>query len=164
MGRWMKSGYHGFSLIDAMLLTLGATLITTATISIFSVNQKADQAGDNSQKLVELIEANIVEINTRPYDQMPSVDTCRVRYYDEKLKFINESTVGIGSTGCIDRASRGYKVVWKAAEPTNFTFSHPDFLKIPKLTGGIRQIQVVGSMKLPEFEKTLSLTLLKEKK
>ncbi|OQW51001.1 MAG: hypothetical protein A4S09_10725 [Proteobacteria bacterium SG_bin7] len=160
----MKLNFHGFSLIDAMLLTLGSMLIAMATISIFSVNQKSDEIGENSQKLVDLIDANVLEINTRPFDQMPAVGSCWVRLYDEKLQFTSEVKTSITSTSCVDKATSGYKVVWKSSDPGAYTFSHPNFMKIPQLTGGIRQIQITGTMKIHTFEKILSLTLLKEKK
>jgi hypothetical protein len=153
----------GFTLIDILIVLSGGIAVFSIVTTLITSNARTAGTVDLYDSLVEKINENILEINAKTLAEMPLVGNCLVRNYDEKASFLNETTVTITSPACNDVATAGYKIVWKATDPAGYTFSS-DFLKLPKLSGSIRQIQVTGSAKIDVITRQLSISLMKEKK
>ncbi len=153
----------GMSFVDLLIVVTVAMGLTITTVSLFNTVFKSSSKVDFSETLFEKVNENLIDINSKTLDEIPLVDECLVRLYETSGKFLSESKISVASTNCTDHATDGYKVVWKVSEPANYTFSST-FLKLPKISGGVRQIQIVGSAKVDDFHKIISTSVIKEKK
>ena len=123
----------------------------------------AEAGLDGFEMLAEKFSENLLEVKAKTLSEMPAIGMCRARYYNEMGDFVQEQFSSSLSPVCQDKPTLGYKIVWHASDVNNYTFSS-DFLKLPKLSGGIRQIQITGMVTLPTYERSLSMSLIKEKR
>jgi type II secretory pathway pseudopilin PulG len=145
----------GFTLVE-MLVTFGIS--TVLVLSVLYLFQKQNQlSGDSAvlDKLVSIMNANMIEIQARPVSALPIAGKCRVRIYQSTGERISESEHDLSNSACDDFFSVApnfsqFKVIQKIQDPQSggtfgATFDPPS-LRLSQFSNlSLRVVELTGA-------------------
>ena len=150
-----NSRASGFTLIE-MLITFGISAVLVFSV-LYLFQRQSMMSGDSSvqEKLVALMNSNMIEIQARPVSALPTAGNCRVRLYDLNGERISESDHALTQSACDDYfpAAPNYsqfKIIQKIQDPQSgasfgATFDPPS-LRLSQFSNlSLRVVELIGA-------------------
>ena len=156
---------RGYSLLETMVALGMLGVMTYFFLNFVNSIEKEKTRLLKLKVLQEVMVSNINLIKGASSQHFPAQGKCMVKMYSISGKFVSETTLDLTDTTCstLDTTDKSIKVIlgFKKYEDINVTFDPSEYLKLPKYSKKIYEIDIQGIYKNEHYREKLGLTIIK---